>query len=44
MLECKATLRIKSDKLSLEEIYTVMGEPSKRFTKGQEFESVRTSS
>tara|TARA_B100002049_G_scaffold237062_1_gene225915 strand:+ start:1035 stop:1409 length:375 start_codon:yes stop_codon:yes gene_type:complete len=43
MLECKATLRIKSDKLSLEEICTVMGEPSKRFTKGQEFGKAKRS-
>lgn len=37
MLECKATLRIMSDSLSLEEISKVMGPASKGFSKGQEF-------
>lgn len=37
MLECKATLRVKSDCLSLEEISGVLGKPTKGFSKGQEF-------
>lgn len=37
MLECKATLRVKSDNLTLTEISNVLGEPTKGFTKGQEF-------
>lgn len=37
MLECKATLRVKSESLSLIEISNVLGEATKGFTKGQEF-------
>ena len=37
MFECKATLRVKSEVLSLMEISNVLGEPTKGFTKGQEF-------
>jgi hypothetical protein len=37
MLECKATLRVKSESLSLIEISNVLGEPTEGFTKGQKF-------
>ena len=37
MLECKATLRVKSEILTLPEISNVLGEPTKGFTRGQEF-------
>jgi hypothetical protein len=37
MLECKATLRFKSESLSLNEISNVLGEPTKGFSIGQEF-------
>ncbi|WP_105181513.1 hypothetical protein [Pseudoalteromonas sp. T1lg21] len=37
MLECKASLRVKSDSLSLEEIIKDLGEPTKGFSIGQEF-------
>ncbi|MBB1327389.1 DUF4279 domain-containing protein [Pseudoalteromonas sp. SR45-1] len=41
MLECKASLRVKSDSLSLEEIVYNLGEPTKGFSKGQEFGKVK---
>ncbi len=37
MLECKATLRVRSDALTLEEISQVLGKPTSGFTKGQVF-------
>lgn len=37
MLDCKATLRVKSEVLTLADISSVLGKPTKGFTKGQEY-------
>lgn len=37
MLDCKATLRVKSETLVLKELVNVLGEPTQGFSKGQEF-------
>lgn len=37
MLDCKATLRVKSETLPLKEITNILGEPTQGFSKGQAF-------
>lgn len=37
MFECKATLRVKSDVLSLADICVSLGKPASGFSKGQEY-------